>query len=533
MAVGALAVLVSGELLFASRTGAQSSSVSFSPSKAAPGTQVIATSMSTSLTCVNNVTFTEAGASATAAIDSQQGTQLTFTVPSLAPGFANVTLSGTAPPGCDFTGSFQLAPPLVITTSALSDGGVGVGYYFRVRAAGGVGPYTWSISAGALPTGLTLNSNGIITGTPAAAGQFQLAVEVTDDNRLSVSNSFTFTVEPPPTVTVATLPLATVGETYSATLTAAGGVPPYTWSVGPGGGLPGGLVVNSAGTLSGTPGTPGTSMLDLQVTDSAGVSGDAIVPLTVEPIPEMLAIAHKDGAVDVARPPGTLFTLKVRRPTGGVVAIAASSNGRGFWVLTRSGAVRGLDGAPSLGSLGRSRRAGRPVAIAADPAGEGYWVLTSTGRVVAFGAARLRHPEGATVKIGKAVGIASSPTGGGYWVLSAHGIVEAFGDAPTLGSVDQPHRQFTAIALMTGAPGYWVLAANGRVFPFGSAWREPLTAGVRLHGRMVGIASTPDGAGYWIVSSNGAVGAFGTARLSTTEPDPVAGSAPVSITAAS
>ncbi|HLX78631.1 MAG TPA: Ig domain-containing protein [Acidimicrobiales bacterium] len=525
--------LVSGELLFASRIGAQSSSVSFSPSKAAPGTRVIATSMSTPLTCVNNVTFTQAGVSASAAIVSQQGTSLTFTVPNLAPGFANVTLTGSSPPACDFAGSFQLAPPLAITTSALSDGGVGIGYYFRIRASGGVGPYTWLISAGGLPTGLTLNTNGIITGTPVAPGQFLLAVEVTDNNGLSASKSFTFTVEPPPTVTVATLPIATVGESYSVTLTAAGGVPPYSWSVGPRGGLPGGLVVNSDGTLSGSPGTPGTSMLDLQVTDSAGVSGDAIVPLTVEPIPEMLAIAQKDGAVTVARPPSTASTLKVRRPTGGVVAIAASSNGKGFWVLTRSGAVRGLDGAQSLGSVGRKRHAGRPVAIAADPAGEGYWVLTSNGRVAAFGAARIHHPQGGRVKLEAAVGIAPSPTGGGYWVLSAHGVVEAFGDAPTLGSVDQPHREFTAIALMTGAPGYWVLAANGRVFPFGSAWREPLTGGVRLHGRMVGIASTPDGAGYWIVSSTGAVGAFGTARLSTAEPDPVAGSALVSITAGS
>lgn len=518
----------------AAPAGAQSSTVSFSASKAAPGTQITATpnDSTASLSCVNQVTVSTPGSSSGATIDSNQGTKLVFTTPNVAAGQGTVTLdSSSQPTTCAYSGSFQVAPTLSITTMSLADGGVGVGYYFRVRASGGVGPYSWTVTTGAVPAGVVLNSNGIFTGTPASSGSFAMTITVSDNNGLTSSAEFTMTVEPPPTVTVTTLPVATVGRVYSAVLSATGGVPPYTWSVGPGGGLPGGLVVNSAGRLSGVPGTAGTSMLDLQVTDSVGVSESATVPITVEPVPEVFAIALKDGALEVARPPNGISSLKVQRAQGGVVALAARANGEGFWALTRTGAVRGIDGAPSLGSVRRHRHRGRPVAIAASPHGNGYWVLMSDGRVEAFGDVRRQHVTGRPVSERVAIGIAPSPSGDGYWVLWSHGIVEAFGDAPVLGSVDQPHRAFAGIAAMAGEDGYWILAANGRVFPFGEAWREPVAAGVRLHGTMAGIASAPDGAGYWVVSRTGAIRAFGTARLPTNEPNPIRGARAIAIAA--
>jgi hypothetical protein len=379
------------------------------------------------------------------------------------------------------------------------------------------------VIAGAPPDGVTLAPNGVFTGAPESSAPATLTVQVMDKYGVTASATFTIAVEPPPVITVTTLPSGTVGDVYFATLTAKGGVPPYSWTVGPSGGLPGGLVVNSAGVLSGRPGTAGTSMLELQVTDALGVTGSATLPITIDPVPQEYAIAIADGAVTIGSPAPNDPVLRVRSPQGGVVAIAAGPT-RGFWALTRRGRVRGVGGLASLGSPPKLRRADRPAALAADPAGAGYWVLTSEGQVFSFGHARRYPPEfreGRAPRSARAVGVAAAPGGAGYWVLWSDGVVHAYGDAPILGSPDFPGHRFTAIAATADGPGYWVVSASGRVFPFGAAWGEPPTSGIVLHGEVVGIAGAPDGAGYWLIGANGSVRGFGSARLSPVLPNPL------------
>ncbi len=84
------------------------------------------------------------------------------------------------------TGSTTLtvqATPLAITTASLSGGTQGIPYSATVAASGGILPYTWSISGGSLPTGLTLNSTtGVISGTPTATGTFSFTVGVADSS---------------------------------------------------------------------------------------------------------------------------------------------------------------------------------------------------------------------------------------------------------------------------------------------------------------------------------------------------------------
>src|SRR5713226_6884032 len=72
--------------------------------------------------------------------------------------------------------------PLVLTATApFHTGEVGVGYApVALAATGGVQPYTWTISDGALPAGLTLASSGMVSGTPATAGTFAFTVQVSD-----------------------------------------------------------------------------------------------------------------------------------------------------------------------------------------------------------------------------------------------------------------------------------------------------------------------------------------------------------------
>ena len=70
--------------------------------------------------------------------------------------------------------------PVIITTSSLPAATVGVAYSATLTATGGIPPYTWSVIAGALPTGLSLSGTGNITGTPSATGTFNFTVQAVD-----------------------------------------------------------------------------------------------------------------------------------------------------------------------------------------------------------------------------------------------------------------------------------------------------------------------------------------------------------------
>lgn len=76
--------------------------------------------------------------------------------------------------------SITINAPLAVVTSTIPDGSVGVAYSFKLQASGGIAPYTWSISTGSLPAGLTLASDGTISGTPTASGTQQVTFQVKD-----------------------------------------------------------------------------------------------------------------------------------------------------------------------------------------------------------------------------------------------------------------------------------------------------------------------------------------------------------------
>ena len=69
-----------------------------------------------------------------------------------------------------------------VSTTTLPKGDVGTAYSTTLTVAGGTAPYTWSIKAGALPSGLKLSSTGKITGTPSKSGTFSFTVGVTDSS---------------------------------------------------------------------------------------------------------------------------------------------------------------------------------------------------------------------------------------------------------------------------------------------------------------------------------------------------------------
>ena len=85
---------------------------------------------------------------------------------------------------------------LSLSTEALKTGSASRAYRLRLKAKGGVKPYSWSLLSGALPAGLSLDSaGGLISGTPSGSGSAAIVIEVTDPLGGSAQKSFTLTVE--------------------------------------------------------------------------------------------------------------------------------------------------------------------------------------------------------------------------------------------------------------------------------------------------------------------------------------------------
>jgi hypothetical protein len=170
--------------------------------------------------------------------------------------------------------SFVISPPaLAITVSAFPSGTQGTSYSKSLLATGGTTPYTWSISSGSLPAGLSLAaSTGLISGTPTANGTFNFTATVTDSSSpaQTASTSISLVIAPPALViTTTSLPSGTQGTSYAKSLAATGGTTPYNWSI-TSGSLPAGLTLAaSTGLVSGTPTANGSFPITVAVKDAS------------------------------------------------------------------------------------------------------------------------------------------------------------------------------------------------------------------------------------------------------------------------
>ena len=173
--------------------------------------------------------------------------------------------------------------PLAITTQAPLPGGeVGLAYTQAFTATGGTPPYQWSVSTGTtLPTGLTLNAAGSLTGTPTAAGTFTFTVQVADSAARTATQAFSITVIAAVKITAVTPPGGVTGVSYTQQFAATGGVTPYVWSIASGS-IPTGLSLSTTtGLLSGTPTTAGTYAFTLAVTDQNNQTDSAAFSITI------------------------------------------------------------------------------------------------------------------------------------------------------------------------------------------------------------------------------------------------------------
>ena len=160
-----------------------------------------------------------------------------------------VTDSSTGTGPFTVSGTYTLvvaAPTVTLSPAILAVPTVGAPYHQALSASGGAAPYSYAASGGALPAGLTLGASGMISGTPTAAGNYNISVTATDAHGFSGSLAFAGAVNAPTATTTSiasSLNPSKLHEavTLTATVTSAGGVPAGT------------VVFSDGATVLGTP----------------------------------------------------------------------------------------------------------------------------------------------------------------------------------------------------------------------------------------------------------------------------------------
>jgi hypothetical protein len=174
-------------------------------------------------------------------------------------------------------------------------GEVGTAYSGNTYPTGGTAPLKLSLTAGALPAGLSLNTTtGLISGTPTASGTFPYTVQLVDSSAVpyTVTEQETIVVETAgatPLMLSGNPPAGALGVAYSTTFAASGGTTPYTFSQ-ISGSLPPGLALSPTGVLSGTPTALGVSVFTVQVIDQVGATTSASFSITITAAPPTLTL---------------------------------------------------------------------------------------------------------------------------------------------------------------------------------------------------------------------------------------------------
>lgn len=204
-----------------------------------------------------------------------------------AAGVFNFTISAQDSGGCVGVQSYTITttcPAIALSPATLPNATLGTSYNQNLSSSGGTLPYSYAITSGSLPPGITLSSSGFVSGTPVApAGLFNFTVTSTDafgctgQHSYSIDTSCTaITLQP------ATLPGGDTTTPYAAVLTGNGGVGPYTFAVTTGS-LPGGLNLDAAGNLTGTPTAGGSFPFTVTATDSNSCTGTQDYTIVITP----------------------------------------------------------------------------------------------------------------------------------------------------------------------------------------------------------------------------------------------------------
>jgi len=175
-------------------------------------------------------------------------------------------------------------PPPSITTTALPDWTAGYPYSQQLYASGGAGGYSWSDGDGGLTgSGLTLSTDGLLSGTPVGSGTISFTAVVTDDSSGTDEQPLSILVNDALDITSTACPEWTLGITYSCPTEAVGGTGGYTWR-DKYSELPGtGLWVPTDGPIAGSPVVDTNVSFTLEVEDDIGATTDVIISISLNP----------------------------------------------------------------------------------------------------------------------------------------------------------------------------------------------------------------------------------------------------------
>ena len=431
-----------------------------------------------------------------------------------------ITASNGVSPNATQSFTLTVTAPPTITSAASTTFTVGTAGTFTVTATGSPAP-TFT-ETGTLPTGVTLTSAGVLSGTPAAgqSGTYPIVITATNGVTPNATQDFTLTVNQAPAITSAASTNFVLGTAGTFTVTATGSPAPTFAETGT---LPAGVTLTSGGVLAGTPTQSGS--FPVTITASNGVSPNAtqgftLHVLTVPGAPTITDVSPGNASVAVSWTPGStggspILSYQVAsEPTSAGCTVTAPAttctvtgltNGTPYQFEVRALNAQG-PGPGSLPSAFVTPSASGPI--------QGYWMVTSTGAVLTNGAA-VNYGSPAGLKLSAPiVSLVPTPDRKGYWVVGADGGVFNYGDAGFYGSAGNVHlaKPIVGMAVTSDGKGYWLVASDGGVFAYGDAAFVGSMGGKALNAPIVGIAGNGTG-GYLLVGADGGIFAFGSATF--------------------
>ncbi len=305
-------------------------------------------------------------------------------------------------------------PTITLNPASLPGAQLGASYSQTLTASGGTGPYQFSLSEGALPTGLTLAQNGLLSGTPTTAGTYRFTITGAILSSLCPgSRSYTLTVTgascPTLTINPASLPAGQSGVIYGQTVMASGGGEPYSFTLSAGA-LPTGLTLFSlpgGGVLTGTPTVAGNFNFTVRATDANGCQGTRDYTLTigssgcsfsVAPANHAFLSEVANGEANVTTGNGCAWTAAPNDPW---ITITSGATGSGNGTV-RFAVAKNQDAAARRGTLSI---AGHTVTVVQGPpiacvsaASFAQGALATESIVAAFGAGLAKSTEAPTTQ---------------------------------------------------------------------------------------------------------------------------------------